>query len=102
MAAPTASTPAASVVKAGLEGVVATETKLSMVDGQNGVLVIAGYPIEEIASKVSIEELAMLLWTGHLPSKEEAPGIQHDLSGYRALRPETLDIIKTARNAPPI
>lgn len=100
MAAPT--TPAAPVVKAGLEGVVATETKLSMVDGQNGVLIIAGYPIEEIAGKVSIEELAMLLWTGHLPSKEETIGVQKDLSTYRALRPETLEIIKTARNAPPI
>ncbi len=101
MAAPT-TTPASSQVKAGLEGVVATETRLSMVDGANGVLIVAGYPIEEIASKISIEELAMLLWTGHLPSKEEAPGIQKDLATYRALRPETLDIIKTARNAPPI
>ncbi|MDP3543737.1 MAG: citrate synthase/methylcitrate synthase [Elusimicrobiota bacterium] len=91
-----------TTVKAGLEGVVATETKLSMVDGQNGVLIVAGYPIEEIAAKVSIEELAMLLWTGHLPAKEEAQGIQHDLAAYRALRPETLEIIKTARNAPPI
>ena len=44
----------------------------------------------------------MLLWTGHLPSKEEAEGIQKDLAAYRALRPETLEIIKTARNAPPI
>ena len=95
-------TPAASQVKAGLEGVVATQTKLSMVDGQNGVLIIAGYPIEEFASKVSIEEAAMLLWTGHLPSKDEVPGVQKELAGYRALRPETLEIIKTARNAPPI
>lgn len=93
---------AAPQVKAGLEGVVATETRLSMVDGQNGVLVIGGYPVEEIAGKVSIEELAMMLWTGHLPSKEEAEGIQKDLAAYRALRPETLEIIKTARNAPPI
>ena len=102
MAAPTPAAPASSQVKAGLEGVVATETKLSMVDGQNGVLIIAGYPIEEFAGKVSIEEAAMLLWTGHLPSAEEAPGIQKELAGYRALRPETLEIIKTARNAPPI
>jgi citrate synthase len=101
MAVPTAPA-AASQVKSGLEGVVATETKLSMVDGQNGVLIIAGYPIEEFAGHVSIEEAAMLLWTGHLPSAEEAPGIQKELAGYRALRPETLEIIKTARNAPPI
>ncbi len=94
--------PPPSAVKPGLEGVVATETKLSMVDGQNGVLIIAGYPIEEFAGKVSIEEAAMLLWTGSLPSKEEKSGIQTELAGYRALRPETLEIIKTARNAPPI
>lgn len=94
--------PAASQVKPGLEGVVATETKLSMVDGQNGVLIIAGYPIEEFAGKVSIEEAAMLLWTGALPIKEEAHGLQKELAGFRALRPETLEIIKTARSAPPI
>ena len=102
MTAPSSLNSTTSQVRPGLEGVVATETKLSMVDGQNGVLIIAGYPIEEIAGKVSLEELAMLLWTGHLPMKEEAPSIQHDLATYRALRPETLEIIKTSRNAPPI
>ncbi|MEK7390191.1 MAG: citrate synthase/methylcitrate synthase [Elusimicrobiota bacterium] len=91
-----------SQVKPGLEGVVATQTKLSMVDGQNGVLIIAGYPIEKFAGKISIEEAAMLLWSASLPSEEEAPGLQRELAGYRALRPETIDIIKTARNAPPI
>ncbi len=101
MAASTASAPV-SQIRPGLEGIIAMETKLSMVDGQNGVLIIAGYPIEEIAGNISFEELAMLLWAGHLPSPEEAPGIQQDLAGYRALRPETLEIIKTARNAPPI
>ncbi len=99
MAAPT---PAPSAVKSGLEGVVAAQTKLSMVDGQNGVLIVAGYPIEEFAGRVSIEEAAMLLWTGRLPDKEEAPLLQKELAGYRALRPETLEIVKTARNAPPI
>ena len=93
---------AASAVKPGLEGVIATETKLSLVDGQNGVLIIAGYPIEDFAGKVSIEDAAMLLWTGTLPSPAEGPGVQRELAGYRALRPETLDIIKIARNAPPI
>ena len=52
MTAPATANSAASIVRPGLEGVVATETKLSMVDGQNGVLIIGGYPIEEIASKV--------------------------------------------------
>jgi citrate synthase len=97
-----AATTTASKVVPGLEGVVATQTKLSMVDGQNGRLVIGGYDVGEIAGKVSFEEACTLLWKGTLPTKEEAPGIKKELAGYRALRPETLEIIKTARNAPPI
>jgi citrate synthase len=100
MASPTA--PASPQVRSGLEGVIATETKLSMVDGENGILIIAGYPIEEFAGHVSIEEAAMLLWTGNLPLLEEIGEIQHGLSAHRALRPETIEAIKTARNAPPI
>lgn len=93
---------ATTMVAAGLEGVVATQTKLSMVDGQNGVLIIGGYDVGEIAGKVSFEEACTLLWQGKLPAKEEVPGLKKELAGYRALRPETLEIIKTARNAPPI
>jgi citrate synthase len=33
----------------GLKGVIATETNLSSVDGEKGELIIAGYPLEEIA-----------------------------------------------------
>ncbi len=93
---------AGAAVATGLEGVVATSTKLSMVDGQAGELVIGGYPIGELAGKVSFEEAATMLWRGALPAKEDAPAIQKELASYRALRPETLEIIKTARNAPPI
>jgi citrate synthase len=45
----------------GLEGVIAAETKLSMVDGEAGVLVIGGYRVEEIASW-AFERTASLLW----------------------------------------
>jgi len=33
----------------GLEGVVAARTRLSHVDGERGELIIAGYPLAEIA-----------------------------------------------------
>ena len=93
---------AAAVVSVGLDGVVATQTKLSMVDGQAGELVIGGYSVAELAGKVSFEEAAMLLWRGSLPDAADAAAIRKELAGLRALRPETLEIIKTARNAPPI
>lgn len=48
----------------GLDGVVAVETRLSQVDGQNGVLIIGGYELEELAGRITFEEAAHLLWTG--------------------------------------
>lgn len=86
----------------GLEGVVAVQTKLSHVDGQKGKLIISGYPIEELAGKVSFEEAADLLWTGSLPKAEEAEVLRKELAGLRTIRPETIDLIKVARHSPPI
>jgi citrate synthase len=64
----------------GLEGVVAAETKLSMVDGERGVLVIGGYRLEEIAGW-PFEETASLLWglSGYRGSLgvKAAPGAPH-------------------------
>jgi citrate synthase len=42
-------------VVSGLEGVIATETRLSHVDGQAGELIIGGYALEEIAGRASLE-----------------------------------------------
>jgi citrate synthase len=58
----------------GLEGVVAGETALSMVDGANGRLLYRGYPIGELVSRGSFAQVAELLWSGewradaHLPT----------------------------------
>ena len=54
----------------GLEGVVAAYTVLSEVDGQAGRLIIRGRSLEQLAGRVSFEEVAHLLWEGffdHLP-----------------------------------
>src|SRR5579884_3091381 len=45
----------------GLEGIVAAETSLSMVDGERGELIIAGYPVEELAPNATFEEVVSLL-----------------------------------------
>ncbi len=48
----------------GLEGIVAGETSLSMVDGENGRLLYRGYPIAELVEHGSYAAVAELLWTG--------------------------------------
>ena len=52
---------------AGLEEVVAAETRLSGVDGEAGELTIAGFPVEELAGRASFEEVVYLLWNDELP-----------------------------------
>ena len=45
----------------GLEGVVAGETRLSRIDGEAGELVVAGFPVEELATNATFEETLSLL-----------------------------------------
>jgi citrate synthase len=61
-----------SGVPRGLDGVVALQTRLSHVDGENGLLIIGGYELEALAGRVTFEAAAHLLWTGHLPSPSES------------------------------
>ena len=48
----------------GLDGIVAAETVMSLVDGQRGVLVIRGLPVEEAARTLDFEGVLALLWDG--------------------------------------
>lgn len=67
----------------GLEGVVAAETEISEVDGQNGRLIYrGGYLIEQLKD-CSFEEVAHLLWIGHLPDDQELSGLRRRLAAAR-------------------
>jgi citrate synthase len=69
----------------GLEGIVAAQTAISMVDGANGRLVYRGYVIADLAEEMSFEEVAYLLWYGHLPTRVELDGLTKELAASRAL-----------------
>ncbi|MDQ6633106.1 MAG: hypothetical protein M3Y82_15355, partial [Verrucomicrobiota bacterium] len=63
----------------GLEGVVAARTSLSDVKGDIGQLVYCGYDINELAGKVSFEEVIFLLHYNHLPNKQELADLKTHL-----------------------
>jgi citrate synthase len=69
----------------GLEGIVAAQTAISMVDGANGRLVYRGYVIADLAEEMSFEEVAFLLWYGHLPTRGELDGLTKELAASRSL-----------------
>lgn len=88
----------------GLDGIIAVQTRLSHVDGQNGLLVIGGYELEALAGKVTFEEAAHLLWTGHLPSATEADALSREIAALRSIPESTMTVVREAakRRAPPI
>ena len=55
----------------GLEGVVAADTVLSEVDGQSGRLTIRGRSLDEIAGRLTFEQVTRLLWDGFF---QDLPG----------------------------
>lgn len=93
MATLTPATAASPEFRPGLEGVVAAETKLSHVDGQKGVLIIAGYSVEAIAPRATFEEVTYLLWYGQRANKEQLAAFTQELAALRALPSATLDLL---------
>ena len=78
----------------GLEGVVAAQTELSHVFGEEGKLVYRGYDIHELAGKASFEEVAHLLWIGHLPSQRELDEFNRKLGENRNLPSGVIDALR--------
>jgi len=82
--------------KPGLDGVVAAQTRLSSVDGLAGELIIAGFPLEEIASKATFEEMIYLLWHDHLPDAAQLADFRARLAGERALPDAAVTLLRAA------
>jgi citrate synthase len=78
----------------GLEGVVAASTALSHVFGEEGRLVYRGYDIHELANNATFEDVAYLLWVGHLPTKSELVKFQAKLDASRALPAAAIEVLR--------
>jgi len=58
-------------VDTGFKNTGSTQSSITFLDGEKGILRYRGYPIEQIAEKSSFLEVAYLLVYGQLPSQEE-------------------------------
>ena len=84
------------MISKGLEGIVANTTRLSDVLGDKGQLIYAGYDINELAGKVSFEEVIFLLWNDRLPRQDELDRLSHDLRHQRELPAPLVEFLKSA------
>lgn len=92
-----------ALVSKGLEGVVAAETRLGEVKGAEGILFYCGYDINELAGKVTYEEIVYLLFHQRLPNRAELDQLTTALRAERELPQGVIDFLTSApKSAKPI
>lgn len=80
--------------KDGLAGVPAAKSRVSYVDGENGILEYRGIRIEELAEKSSFIETAYLLIWGKLPTQEELEEFETEIRYHRRVKFHIRDMMK--------
>src|SRR6201985_3292243 len=55
----------------GFMATASTESKITYIDGDAGVLLYRGYPVEQLAEKSSFTEVSYLLLLGELPTAKQ-------------------------------
>ena len=83
------------ILNTGLRGFKVATTRISDVDGTVGRLIYRGYLVQDLAGKVSFEEVAYLLLYERLPQKEEFENFKKQLAGERGIPPEVISALET-------
>jgi citrate synthase len=85
-----------ATVAKGLEGIIANESRLSMVDGTNGKLMYLGYSIDDLVENCTFEEVVHLLHRGKLPNRGELEALTSQLRERRQLPRGVIEFLKNA------
>lgn len=79
----------------GLDGVVATTSRVCYLDGKRGVLAYCGHSIHDLARLTTFEEVCHLLWHRRLPTRAELGDLQTELTRYRSIPDSVLRILRS-------
>ena len=61
------------------------ESKITFIDGDKGVLLHRGYPIEQLAETCNFEEVAYLMLNGELPNAKQKTQFERDITYHTML-----------------
>src|ERR1700722_15874016 len=87
---------------AGLEGIIATESRLCFIDGDAGLLSYQGFRIETLAENATFEGVVYLLGHGKLPKQAGLDEPKAALVANRAMPAEVEAFLKSSPKAPPM
>lgn len=88
------STAKTSSAAGGLRNVVAAQSKMSKVNGEEGILIYQGYDIHDLAENSTFEEVVYLLWNGRLPKQNELDMLKTELRANYEVPSEVIVFMK--------
>lgn len=80
---------------AGLRGVVAAQSAIGDVNGEEGILIYQGYNIHDLAEHSTFEEVIFLLWNGRLPKAGELEDLTQKLRENYEAPAEVIQLMKS-------
>lgn len=87
----------------GFVATAACESKITYIDGDNGILLHRGYPIDQLAIKSDYLETCYLLLNGELPNAAQKEEFTQAIKEHSAVDPSVANLVKTfARDAHPM
>lgn len=84
-----------AATKGGLEGVIVADVAASEVNGTEGILIYAGYDIEDLAENALFEEVVYLLWHNRLPNTAELEELRSEIARGATLPTSVINMMKT-------
>jgi citrate synthase len=83
-----------STAAAGLRGVVAAQSSIGDVNGEQGILIYQGYDIHDLAEHSTFEEVVFLLWNGRLPKGDELAALTKEIRANYGVPAEVIALMK--------
>jgi citrate synthase len=74
----------------GFMATASTESKITYIDGDEGVLLYRGYPVQQLAEKSCFLEVAYLLINGNLPDKTELHAFNSSITRHTMVNEQLL------------
>jgi len=74
----------------GFMATASTESRITYIDGDAGVLLYRGYPVEQLAETSTFLEVTYLLIYGELPSKQQLDAFEHSIAHHTMVNEQML------------
>ena len=74
------------------------ESSITFIDGDEGILLHRGYPIEQLAKNSTFLEVAYLLLNGELPNKEDYKTFSNNIINHTMVNEQFLNFYQGFRN----